>query len=44
VPNSVAFRDAFPLSGAGKVLKRELRKDYENAGAPIVLESLKSIR
>jgi len=27
-PRIVVFRDAFPLSGAGKVLKRELRKEY----------------
>jgi long-chain acyl-CoA synthetase len=27
-PRTVEFRTAFPLSGAGKVLKRELRKEY----------------
>ncbi|MBY0509301.1 MAG: long-chain fatty acid--CoA ligase [Rhodospirillaceae bacterium] len=27
-PRSVEFRTAFPLSGAGKVLKRELRKEF----------------
>jgi long-chain acyl-CoA synthetase len=27
-PRTVEFREAFPLSGAGKVLKRELRKEY----------------
>jgi acyl-CoA synthetase (AMP-forming)/AMP-acid ligase II len=25
VPKSVAFMDEFPISGAGKILKRELR-------------------
>ena len=29
VPRSVEFVDALPLSGAGKVLKRELRARYE---------------
>lgn len=27
-PRSVVYRDEFPLSGAGKVLKRELRDEY----------------
>jgi acyl-CoA synthetase (AMP-forming)/AMP-acid ligase II len=27
-PRSVAFVDALPLSGAGKILKRELRERY----------------
>jgi len=27
-PKGVEFRDALPLSGAGKVLKTELRKPY----------------
>ena len=27
-PRSVEFRDALPVSGAGKILKRELRKTY----------------
>jgi acyl-CoA synthetase (AMP-forming)/AMP-acid ligase II len=27
-PRSVDFVDALPLSGAGKILKRELRKQY----------------
>ncbi|MOA59693.1 Long-chain-fatty-acid--CoA ligase [compost metagenome] len=27
-PKSVEFRDAMPLSGAGKILKRELREPY----------------
>ncbi len=27
-PRSVVYRDSFPLSGAGKVLKRELRREY----------------
>lgn len=27
-PRSVEFRDALPVSGAGKILKRELRKPY----------------
>ena len=27
-PRSLAFVDALPLSGAGKVLKRELRKRH----------------
>jgi acyl-CoA synthetase (AMP-forming)/AMP-acid ligase II len=27
-PRSVDFADALPMSGAGKVLKRELRKQY----------------
>lgn len=31
-PKSVEFRDALPLSGAGKVLKRELRRPYWEAG------------
>ena len=30
-PRSVAFVDALPVSGAGKVLKRELRKQYWDA-------------
>jgi acyl-CoA synthetase (AMP-forming)/AMP-acid ligase II len=28
LPRSVAFAGALPISGAGKVLKRELRKPY----------------
>ena len=28
LPRSVAFADALPISGAGKILKRELRKQY----------------
>ncbi len=28
LPGSVAFADALPISGAGKILKRELRKQY----------------
>ena len=28
LPRSVAFVDALPISGAGKILKRELRKQY----------------
>lgn len=28
VPGSVEFTDALPMSGAGKILKRELRKQY----------------
>ena len=28
VPKSVAFMEALPLSGMGKILKRELRKQY----------------
>ena len=28
VPQSVAFVDAFPISGAGKILKRELRTQH----------------
>ena len=28
LPRSVAFADALPISGAGKILKRELRKPY----------------
>src|SRR5262249_8048105 len=31
LPRSVDFTDALPMSGAGKVLKRELRKEYWNA-------------
>lgn len=27
-PRTVSFADALPLSGAGKVLKRELRKQF----------------
>ncbi|MNC79402.1 Long-chain-fatty-acid--CoA ligase [compost metagenome] len=27
-PKSVEFRDALPLSGAGKVLKRDLREPF----------------
>jgi acyl-CoA synthetase (AMP-forming)/AMP-acid ligase II len=27
-PRSVEFVDAMPMSGAGKILKRELRKQY----------------
>ncbi len=30
VPKSVAFLDALPLSGMGKILKRELREQYVN--------------
>jgi long-chain acyl-CoA synthetase len=33
-PRSVEFREAFPLSGAGKVLKRELRKEFSEK-APV---------
>jgi len=29
VPRTIEFRDAFPLSGAGKILKREIRKEYQ---------------
>jgi acyl-CoA synthetase (AMP-forming)/AMP-acid ligase II len=32
VPRSIEFVDTLPLSGAGKVLKRELRARYETAG------------
>jgi acyl-CoA synthetase (AMP-forming)/AMP-acid ligase II len=28
IPSSVAFTDSLPISGAGKILKRELRKQY----------------
>ena len=28
MPRSVEVRDPLPLSGAGKILKRELRKPY----------------
>ncbi len=28
LPRSVAFVDALPISGAGKVLKRELRRQH----------------
>ena len=31
LPRSVAFADALPMSGAGKILKRELRSKYWNA-------------
>jgi acyl-CoA synthetase (AMP-forming)/AMP-acid ligase II len=31
LPRSVAFADALPISGAGKVLKRELRKKHWDA-------------
>jgi len=32
VPRSVEFTDALPLSGAGKILKRELRRQYWGDG------------
>jgi len=33
LPRSVAFVDALPISGAGKVLKRELRRQHwDDAG------------
>ena len=32
-PRSVEFVDAMPMSGAGKILKRELRKQYWDDGA-----------
>ena len=33
LPRSVAFADALPISGADKILKRELRKQYwDSAG------------
>ena len=32
-PRSVDFVDAMPMSGAGKILKRELRKQYWDEGA-----------
>jgi fatty-acyl-CoA synthase len=31
VPKSVTFYDALPLSGMGKILKRELRQEFETA-------------
>jgi acyl-CoA synthetase (AMP-forming)/AMP-acid ligase II len=31
LPGSVAFADALPMSGAGKILKRELRNTYWDA-------------
>ncbi|MFK0280921.1 long-chain fatty acid--CoA ligase [Streptomyces sp. NPDC090499] len=34
-PRSVEFTDALPLSGAGKILKRELRKRYSRANGLI---------
>lgn len=35
IPRSIDFTDALPVSGAGKVLKRELRDRYHNAkGTP----------
>ena len=33
VPRSVEFVDALPVSGAGKILKRDLRKRYEPVDA-----------
>lgn len=32
VPKSVAFLDEFPISGAGKILKRELREQFLDEG------------
>ncbi|MBF6318332.1 long-chain-fatty-acid--CoA ligase [Nocardia cyriacigeorgica] len=36
IPRSVAFVDALPVSGAGKVLKRELRKEFWSESATAV--------
>jgi acyl-CoA synthetase (AMP-forming)/AMP-acid ligase II len=36
IPRSVAFVDALPVSGAGKILKRELRKEFWSESAAAV--------
>ncbi|WP_280498796.1 AMP-binding protein, partial [Nocardia cyriacigeorgica] len=36
IPRSVAFVDSLPVSGAGKILKRELRKEFWSESAPAV--------
>lgn len=36
IPRSVAFVDALPVSGAGKILKRELRKEFWGESAAAV--------
>ncbi|MFE3444889.1 long-chain-fatty-acid--CoA ligase [Nocardia sp. NPDC059180] len=36
IPRSVTFADALPMSGAGKILKRELRKEFWDGSAAAV--------
>jgi fatty-acyl-CoA synthase len=41
VPKSIMFRKSLPLSGAGKILKAELKKEYSEVGlAPPDLEKI----
>jgi fatty-acyl-CoA synthase len=44
LPRSIQFRDALPMSGAGKVMKRALREEIANADMPGVEPADPSIK